>query len=207
MQDNGYNATSTEAVAVFHDVSALQAAIDELLMHGFDHAELSVLANDKSIRAKLGRSYNSTTEFEDDPDVPRIGYVPDESRGDAQGAIIGAATYFPAVIGSLLVVGSGGTLLGAIAVAAVAGSAGAVAGSALAHMVGNDHAHTLNEQLSHGGVLLWVRTHDAEHERMALDVLSRHGGDHVHLHILPPATIKTENIPVRRPLLSFGPPA
>ncbi len=205
-RDNGYNATSTEAVAVFHDVNAMQAAIDDLLMRGFDHAELSVLASDSAIKAKLGRSYKSTTEFEDDPDVPRIGYVPDESRGDAQGAIIGVAAYFPAVIGSLLVAGSGGTLLGAIAVAAMAGGAGAMAGTALAQAVGSHHAKALNEQLANGGILLWARTHDAEHEQMALEVLKLHGGDHVHLHILPPATIKNENIPVRRPLWSFGPP-
>lgn len=206
MQDIGYNATNTEAVAVFHDVTAMQTAIDELLMRGFDHAELSVLASDRAIKDKLGRSYKSTTEFEDDPDVPRIGYVPGESLGDAQGAIIGVAAYFPAVIGSLLVAGSGGTLLGAVAVAAIAGGAGAVAGTALAHAVGSHHAKALNEQLANGGILLWVRTHDDEHERMALDILKRHSGDHVHLHILPPATIKTENIPVRRPLWSFGPP-
>ncbi len=205
-KDGGYNATSTEAVAVFHDVNAMQAAIDELLMRGFDHAELSVLASDSAIKAKLGRSYKNTTEFEDDPDVPRIGYVPDESRGDAQGAIIGAAAYFPAVIGSLLVAGSGGTLLGAVAVAAMAGGAGAMAGTALAQAVGSHHAKALNEQLANGGILLWVRTHNAEHEQMALDILNRHGGDHVHLHILPPATIRTDNIPVRRPLWSFGPP-
>ena len=47
----------------------MQAAIDDLLMRGFDHAKVSVLASDSAIKAKLGRSYKSTTEFEDDPDV------------------------------------------------------------------------------------------------------------------------------------------
>lgn len=50
MQEEEYNATFTEAVAVFHDAQSLQATIDELLSEGFDHAELSVLASEQAIR-------------------------------------------------------------------------------------------------------------------------------------------------------------
>ena len=41
--------------------------------------------------------------------------IPDESIGSAQGGIIAAAGYFPALIGFPAVVASGGTLLGVIA--------------------------------------------------------------------------------------------
>ena len=201
-----YDDTATEAVAVFHDIAPLQAAIDDLLTQGFDHAELSILASDKAIRAKLGDTYSSTTEFEDDPDVPRMGYVPGESIGDAKGAIIGAAMYFPAVVGSLLVVGSGGTLIGAVSVAALAGGAGAAVGAALARLIGSDHANILDEQLARGGIVLWVRTRDKAHEDLAIKTLKRHGGDHVHLHVLSAPRIRTSNIPTRQPALSFGRP-
>jgi len=206
MPDEDYNATQTEAVAVFHDVDSLQAAIDELLTHGFDQAELSVLANEGAITTKLGRSYASTTEFEDDPGAPRVGYIPNEAVGQAQGAIIGLAAYVPAIIGSLLIAASGGTLVGAIAVAAIAGGAGAAAGTMLASIIGMDHARHLEQQLHHGGLLLWVRTHDAEHEKTALDILRRHSGEDVHLHTLPAPEKPTVSIPTRRPALSFGPP-
>lgn len=205
MHEQDYNATRTEAVAVFHDTRSLQAAIDELLTRGFDHAELSVLARERAIMDKLGRSYESTTEFEDDPDVPRVGYIPNESVGDAEGAAIGVAAYFPAVIGSLAVISSGGTLLGAIAVAAIAGGAGAMIGAGLARLIGKEHAKHLDEHLRHGGLLLWVRTHDEEHERAALEILRRNSGDHVHLHVLPAPTIRTESIETRRPFLSLHP--
>ena len=207
MQENNYNATMTEAVAVFHDAHSLQSAIDELLVSGFDFAELSVLASEQAIIDKLGHRYASTTEFEDDPDVPRIGYVPGEAVGDAKGAIIGAAVYLPAIIGSLLVVTSGGTMLGAVAIAALAGGAGAAAGSALARLVGKEHARHINEHLGRGGLLLWVRTRDSEHEETALAILRRHSGEHVHLHVLPRPKILNKMIKTRRPLLSFGPPA
>lgn len=206
MLDPGQTATNSEAVAVFSDRASLEAAIDDLLTHGFDHAELSVLASEGAIKAHLGHGYLSTSELEDDPDVPRTSYIPDESLGDAQGAIIGAAAYLPAIIGSLAVISSGGTLLGAVAVAAIAGGAGAVAGTGLARLVGKRHAEQIREHLAHGGLLLWVRTHDSDHEKKALDILRRHGGNDVRLHVLPPAKLKVSNVPVRRPLISFGAP-
>lgn len=198
--------TSTEAVAAFHDARSLQSAIDELLMHGFDHAAISVLASEQTITAKIGRTYTSTTELEDDPDVPRVAYVPNESFGNAEGGIIAAAAYFPAVIGSLVVAASGGTLLGAIAIAVIAGGTGAGVGAVLAGLIGHDHAKHLDEHIRHGGLLLWVRTPDLEHEQLALDALRRSGGEDVHLHVMPPLK-PIDKIPTRRPLLSFGPAA
>lgn len=199
----GYNTTQTEAVAVFHDAARFQAAIDELLSAGFDHAELSVLASEAAITAKLGHGYESTTEFEDDPDVPRMAYVPRESVGDAQGAVIGLAAYVPAIVGSVAVIGSGGTLLGAIGAAALAGGGGAAVGAWLAHLVGNRHAATLEQHLHHGGLLLWVRTHDARHEQRALAILERNGGKDIHLHTLAAPKAPRMPIPTRQPLL-FG---
>lgn len=203
MDEQGYNATQTEAVAVFHDVQSFQSAIDELLSAGFDHAELSVLASETAITTKLGRSYTSTAQFEDDPDVPRIGYVPRESVGDAQGAIIGMAAYVPAIIGSVAVIGSGGTLLGAVAAAALAGGSGAAVGAWLAQLIGSRHAQALEQHLDRGGLLLWVRTHDHPHEEAALAILARHGGGDIHLHTLAAPSGPAQPIPTRQPLL-FG---
>ena len=120
--------TATEAVAVFHDVPSFQAAIDDLLMAGFDHAEINVLAHEETVKSKLGREYGSTAEFEDDLDAPRMGFVPEETIGDAEGAVIGASVYLPAIAGSLAVAASGGTLLGVFAAAAIAGGAGGLIG-------------------------------------------------------------------------------
>ncbi len=203
MDERGYNATQTEAVAVFHDMPSFQAAIDELLSAGFDHAELSVLASEAAIISKLGRSYASTTEFEDDPDVPRIGYVPRESVGDAQGAIVGVSAYIPAIIGSVAVIGSGGTLLGAVAAAVLAGGSGAAVGGWLALLIGSRHARTLESHLHHGGLILWVRTHDSEHEQRALAILDRHGGADIHLHTLAATSAPPIALLTRQPLL-FG---
>jgi hypothetical protein len=186
MTGQRHHTTDTEAVALFDDVKSLQAAIDELLTSGFDQGCLSVLGNEKAIEDKLGHSYGSTRDLEDNPNVPRATWVPDESIV-AEAACIGTPAYLSAIIGSLMVFASGGTLLGGVAIAAVAGGAGATVGTALAGIVGHEHAKHLNENLNRGGLLLWVRTRDVEAEKKALDVLRRHSGQDVHLHPVPSA--------------------
>jgi hypothetical protein len=186
MTGQRHHTTDTEAVALFHDVKSLQAAIDELLTSGFDQGCLSVLGNEKAIEDKLGHSYGSTRDLEDNPNVPRATWVPDESIV-AEAACIGTPAYLSAIIGSLMVFASGGTLLGGVAIAAVAGGAGATVGTALAGIVGHEHAEHLNENLNRGGLLLWVRTRDVEAEKKALDVLRRHSGQDLHLHPVPSA--------------------
>ena len=55
-------------------------------------------------------------------------------------------------------------------------------GAGLAKLVGDQHARRLEEQIKHGGLLLWVRVWNAEDERRAVDILSRHSGRDVHVH-------------------------
>jgi hypothetical protein len=192
------NLTKTEAVAIFYDVQSFQATIDDLLLAGFDHVDINVLAHEDTVTSKLGREYKSTAEFEDNPEAPRIGFVPGETIGDAEGAAIGVGIYLPAIIGSLAVVASGGTMLGAIAAAAIAGSAGGLIGAALARFIGYEHAKHLEQHLNHGGLLLWVRTHDAVCEKKALDILRRHSAHDVHLHEMPDRACKQSDVPRER---------
>jgi hypothetical protein len=199
MSQSDYNSNRTEAVAVFHDVQSFQAAIDDLLVAGFDSVDINVLAHEDTITAKIGHAYGSTKEFMDDPDAPRIGYVPNETIGDAEGAVIGAGIYVPAIVGSLAVVASGGTLLGAIAAAVIAGGAGGLAGAALARFIGHEHAKHLEQHLQHGGLLLWVRARHDAHAEKALAILHRHSSDNVHLHQIPEHVGKPSDIPSERP--------
>jgi hypothetical protein len=189
----------TEAVAVFHDVESFHAAIDDLQPAGFDHADINVLAHEDTIRSKLGPMCKSTAEFEDDPDAPRIGYIPNETIGNAEGAVIGAGVYLPAMFGGLAVAASGGTLLGVFAAAVIAGGAGGLLGAALARYIGHEHAKHLDQHLHHGGLLLWIRTRDAEREKQALEILRRHSAHDVHLHQIPKRAGKESDVPRERP--------
>jgi hypothetical protein len=171
-----------EAVANFATAEDLEAAIAELQSSGFDRAELSLLASEKAVEEKLGHRYRKVTELEDDPSVPRTHYVSEASIGAAQGALIGTPLYLAAVATYGAIVVSGGTLAAALGAAALAAGAGGLVGGVLAKLVGNHHAQHLQNELEHGGLLLWVRTWDAADEERAVAILKRHSGRDVHIH-------------------------
>ena len=171
-----------EAVAVFDTAQTLQNAIDELLSSGFHRAELSLLASEAGVASKLGHKYRKSSELEDDPSVPRAAYVSTEAIGDGQGAVIGTLIYVGAGLLMGPVAAAGGTLAAIAAAAALGGGAGGLAGTWLAQLLGDQRAQHIQEQLDHGGLLLWVRTWDAEQENLAVQILGRHSGRDVHVH-------------------------
>ena len=173
-----------EAVGVFTTADALQETVDDLLSSGFDRAELSLLAAQCIVEEKLGHKYRKVSELEDDTTVPRTCYVSPDSIGDTEGALVGGLLYVGAVAAAGAIFASGGTLAAAITGAAVAGGTGGLIGSVLAELVGETHAYYLQEQLDHGGLLLWVRTRDHEHEKKAVEILKKHSGQDVHVHAI-----------------------
>ena len=185
MSDEQEIATVREAVGVFGRPETLQSAIDELLSSGFDRAELSLLATGHVVEAKLGHQYEKVSDLEDVPLVSRTAYVSTEAIGGAEGAVIGALMYVGATAAAGAVVVSGGTLAAGIAAAAMAGGVGALIGTMLAKWIGDHHANYLQEQVDHGGLLLWVRTWGVEDERRALQILRSHSGGDVHVHAIP----------------------
>lgn len=137
--------TIREAVAVFPDAAALEDAIDELRSSGFDRPEISLIAAQGTVDEKLDHIYERVSELEDDPSVPRTAYVSTETRGDAEGGLVGGLMYVGAVTAAGAAVASGGTLAAAAAAAAVAGGVGATIGSALSLWVERQHADYLQD--------------------------------------------------------------
>jgi hypothetical protein len=172
-----------EAVGVFKSADTLQEAIDELLVSGFDYPALSLMASEKAVEEKLGHKYRKVQELEDEASVPRIEYIAPESLGEAEGALVGGLLYIGAGVAAVLA--SAGSLATIITAGAIGGGVGASIGSVLARLVGDHHARYLQEQLNHGGLLLWVATSDEEHEKRATQILKKHSGLDVHLHAVP----------------------
>ena len=54
----------SEAVAVFHDVSHLEAAVEELRAAGFGKHDISLLASEHAVNRKLGHRYERVEELE-----------------------------------------------------------------------------------------------------------------------------------------------
>jgi outer membrane lipoprotein SlyB len=174
-----------EAVGVFHKVEDLQAAIDELLSSGFDRAELSLLASEQAIEAKLGGVSFRNADLEDDASIPRGVYVSPEAVSAAEGGLVGGLAYVGGVASAGIIALAGGPLTAIILGAVLVGAAGGLLGTGLAELVGHRRAAYFQEQLDRGGLLLWVRTWDKSREQRAVEILVRHAGEDVHVHTVP----------------------
>ena len=109
------------------------------------------------METKLGHQYEKVSDLEDVPLVSRWPMHPPEAIGGAEGAVIGALMY----VGATALRGqswSQATLAAGIAAVVMAGGVGALIGTILAKWIGDHHANYLQEQMNHGGLLLWVRT-------------------------------------------------
>ncbi|MGD9741396.1 MAG: hypothetical protein AB7F08_02390 [Dongiaceae bacterium] len=174
-----------EAVGVFHHETALRTTVDELLLAGVDRAACSLVAGHRTIERKLGHYFERVADVEDDPQMPRQAYVGTDSRTEAKGVVVGGLIYVGAMAAAGAVVASGGTVAAALIGAALAGGGGGAIGLALARVIGRHHAEHLQEQLDHGGILLWVRLRNPEEEARVVQILTRNGADGVHVHSLP----------------------
>jgi hypothetical protein len=175
-------AVVTEAVAVFDDVRALDAAVEALRRAGFRKSDISLLATEDAVEKKLGHRYERVEELEDDPNAPRTAYRTRASVGDSEDMIVGSLTYLPTVVAAGTVVASAGVVAAAVTGTAIAG---ALIGTVLARWLDQHHALRLQEQLDRGGLLLWVRVPDDDAEQRALEILRRHSAHDVHTHRLP----------------------
>jgi hypothetical protein len=144
--------------------------------------DISLLATEQAVNRKLGHRYERVEELEDDPAAPRVAYRTRTSLGESEDRLIGSLTYLPAVVAAGTVVASAGVVAAAVTGTAIAG---ALIGTVLSHWLDQSHAEHLQEQLDHGGLLLWVRTPDAESQQRALAILTRHSAHDVHIHRLP----------------------
>jgi hypothetical protein len=174
-----------EAVGVFHDEVSLQSAVDELLTAGFDRSHMSLLAGPRAVEDKLGHLYRRVEELEDDPAVPTAAFLDSDSRTEGKAALAGGLAYVGAVAASGAILMSGGAIAIGIIAAVAAGGAGGVLGTVLGRAIERRHVRNLEDQVAHGGILLWVRTRDPACETRAVEILHRHACDDVHVHELP----------------------
>lgn len=171
-----------EVVALFSEPHAMEAGVEALLVNGFDHGDLSVLASEKVLREKLGHRLDDTLTAADDPEVPRRAWVEPESRMEGRGALASVLGYFGAVGALGLTFATGGGAAVAIGAALVGAGAGAGLGVGLGRLFDQRLAREFEHQVERGGILVWVRCHNDECERKAVEILNGHGAHHVHAH-------------------------
>jgi hypothetical protein len=171
-----------EAVGVFTDPDALEEAVNQLEVAGFDRATISVLGSDKAIKERVGHLYRSVAEIEDDGRVPETAFASKEARAEGETAAVAVPFYVGGLAGAAAVVATGGALAAAIAGTIIGGAAGAGLGALLALSVARHHAKRIEGQLGQGGLILWIGVSDQDAEKRAVAVLEKNGAKHVHVH-------------------------
>lgn len=162
-----------EVVGVFGDVEALEKAVFELETHGFDRAAVSVLGNEDAVARNLGHRYKTVAEMEDEPRAPRETFFSQISRLEAD--------YLPAPIlasmGALMAIGVGG-----VVPVLVAAGTGAALGAAISRIFHRHNAERVAEQLTRGGLLLWVNARNDHDVEVAQRTLKARGAHDIHVH-------------------------
>ncbi len=166
--------TRNETVGVFDDLPALQKTAEDLEKAGFKHSDLSLLATERTIEDKLGHIYRKVEDIDNDPDMPPLAYTAPTPIGNAEGVLVGAPMYAAAFGAAGVMIAAGGPIALTIAAIVGAGGVGAAAGGVVAAMIGKRYSGELQDELDHGGLLLWVQTPDETKENRAKDILARH---------------------------------
>ncbi|MEE4295959.1 MAG: hypothetical protein V2J20_05005 [Wenzhouxiangella sp.] len=171
-----------EAVGVFDRFEDLQQAYYDLRTVGFSRYDISLLGQQDALEEKLGKSFWRAEELEDDPRAPRAAFVSEDAIGALEGSLAGGFFYVGSMIALAAMLSPASTLAASIAAVAIGGSPAAVIGVILARRAGQKHMDHYTQQIEHGGLLLWVRVRDEEHERLAVEILKGHSGRDVHVH-------------------------
>ena len=95
-----YGYSVREAVGVFSVPEALERAVDELEVSGFDRAALSVLASQGTIKDRVGHLYRNIAEIADGRYVPQRAFVESDSRVEGTAAAIGIPCYIGSIAGA-----------------------------------------------------------------------------------------------------------
>lgn len=171
-----------EAVGVFFSADHLEAAIDDLLSSGFTHKDLGLLAGEHTVRQALGHLYTEANQSAGDPEAPRIAFVRKGSMGDALHAWLGSLFFAGVTTAAGAAVVSAAVLGGALLAATAGAAAIGGIGAALALVIHQGDAEYLEQQVDEGHLLLFVRTHDAAEEKLAVEILSRHSAYDPRIH-------------------------
>lgn len=171
-----------EAVGVFDSFEDLQKAFYDLRMVGFSRYDISLLGTEEAMKEKLGTTYWRSPELEDDPNAPRAAFVSEEAIGELEGGIAGGFFFLGSYVAMAAMLTAASTLAASIAAIAIGGVPAAIIGALLARRVGQHHKEYYATQIEHGGILLWVRVKDKEHEDLAVKIMKEHSGRDVHVH-------------------------
>ena len=190
-----------EVAGVFRARDALDAAVEALLLAGFDRADIDVIGDLRALRQRLGTTYVAAEDLADVPHAPRRPFLAGADVAMYAAVIAGTLAAIGGMVVAFGVVASGGRAglaFGAAAVAAIA-ALGVVA-YLITRSYDQERARGLEWLAAARGLVIWVRVRSFEQEEMARDILTDHGAEAVRVH-----EVELEKRPEDIPLSSLRP--
>jgi hypothetical protein len=186
-----------EVTGVFHSRKALIAAAEELLVAGFDRADIDVSAPLDELQRRLNYSIIPAAELADLPTTPRQPYM-GEDDAFGSGAVVGSVAGCATAVGVAFYLVAQGMRPISVGILAVL-SGIIVAGVAVLwarRRLQRERAQGLEKLSEAQGLLIWVRVRTPEQEAQAQEILVRHGAEAVHVHEIDLAK-RPEDLPLQ----------
>ncbi|MGE0747074.1 MAG: hypothetical protein AB7K86_17590 [Rhodospirillales bacterium] len=173
--------TVREMTATFQSAESLEAAVNELTTHGWDRADLSMLAQRDLL--------------DDKPVAEHAAVVSDSDIRQTRTMAAGMAGVVAAFVASGATIMTGGAVAVAVIGAAVAGGGAAAAVEALGLTADKKHDDFLQRQLDAGGIVLWITLREPDDEAKARAIVARCGGGEIRVAELPVSSANAEGRP------------
>jgi hypothetical protein len=168
-------AKAREVAGLFRSREKLQAAVDDLLLYGFDRADLDLMGSPDRVHNVL-RNASISLDLAGAPRVSKGVPAWREDIALVQAMIVAIFGFVAAAAAAAVVIALGGSIVPAIIAAALAGSiAAALSGLVFARHFKPKDVVVLDENLQGGGVIVWVRVRTADQEAKARQILLAHG--------------------------------
>lgn len=176
-------ARAREVAGVLRSRQALDETIADLLLAGFDRADIDISGTLGELREKLGTTNVAAKELADVARAPRRPFVGREDITITTALVVAICAFGGATIGALSVIAAGASAVRAAA-AALAGAVivGGIAAMAVARAVRRSRFDEALAATALGGYVLWVTVRSPEREAQAQEILLRHAAEAVRVH-------------------------
>jgi hypothetical protein len=190
-----------EVVAIFHSEEAVEAAVEALLVAGFDRADLDRLADLHEVGKRLGPVYIAHEDLADVPQAPRQPVIMREDVTLALAVVAAVAASVGAVFAALIAVAAGsGTATALVAALLTALIAGSIAALVAVRFLRPARSKALEPIMAARGIILWVAVRSPDREDKAREILRHHGGQAIRIH-----EVEIEERPEQIPLSALRP--
>jgi hypothetical protein len=172
-----------EVTGVFNSERALQQAVDDLLLSGFDRGDIDRVATLDEITETLGAAYVASEELADIPQAPRKPFFSTDDISAATAVVASVVASAAGLAAAFAVAASGVESIWGILGAAIAGAAvGGIAALLVGQRLAPERSEGLQPLMESRGLILWVRVRSPDREQKAVQILQEDGAHAVRVH-------------------------